>query len=121
LWGGGGDKGKAWQKVPLDLQGAQDIQTNFKICDMAGHCYQLVNGKLYQCAKSAYAKYFNDYFKQNLVITDDDYIDIYKAGSIDEILDWFCKPPPFCRYCNINKKILSMEWGVSKKDINEWV
>jgi hypothetical protein len=118
---GGGGKSKGWQKVPLDLRGAQDIQKNFKICDMAGHCYQLVDGKLYQCAKSAYAKYFNEYFKQNLVITDDDYIDIYKAGSINEILDWFCKPPQFCRYCNINKKIMSMDWGVSKKDINEWV
>jgi hypothetical protein len=39
---------------------------------------------------------------------------------MDEILDFLCKPAPFCKYCNIRKQN-KIEWGISKKERKEWV
>ena len=46
-------------------------------------------------------------------------IDIYKAESIDEILKFIVNPIPFCKYCNLDST--PIEWGLSKKEISEWV
>jgi hypothetical protein len=81
----------------------------------------LVDGKLYTCARIAYIKYFNDYFGQDIEVTERDYIDIYKARNMDEIFDFLCSPMPFCRYCGIKHTIWDIGWSTSKKDISEWI
>jgi organic radical activating enzyme len=113
--------GVDWVRRPLDLEGKQDIKAVSKKCYQLNQCIQLVDGKLYTCARIAYIKYFNKYFSQNLQVTEHDYIDIYKVSNLDEILDFLCKPVPFCRYCNINKTLFDIKWAVSKKNISEWV
>jgi len=68
---------------------------------------------------------FNNYFIKNsgaaMEATDDDSIDIYKAKDIGEIYEFLSKPMPFCRYCRIKSWEIGIEWGVSKKEITEWV
>ncbi|GHU43511.1 hypothetical protein FACS1894190_14100 [Spirochaetia bacterium] len=110
---------KNWNKQPLDLKGEQEIEKTYQICELANGCIQLVNGKLYQCEISAYIKDFNKFFNQNLEIKEKDYIDIYKVTSLDEILDFLCKPIPFCRYCKTNKVEIT-DWARTKREINEW-
>jgi hypothetical protein len=54
-------------------------------------------------------------------ITENDYIDIYKARNIDEVLDFFAKPAPFCRYCDFSKISFGRKWSVSERKLSEWI
>jgi MoaA/NifB/PqqE/SkfB family radical SAM enzyme len=116
----GGEKEINWRAMKLDLNGRQDIKKSFGLCSQSNTCIHLNKGKIYPCPITAYIKYFNKYFGVDFKITDDDYIDIYKAENIDSILDYLCKPIPFCRYCNV-KEEKNIEWSMSKKDIEEWI
>jgi len=111
---------KTMQCVPLDLTGSQDPRDSFLKCNSANRCIALDNGKIYTCSLIPYVKYFNEYFCKNLVVSENDYLDIYKVKTIDEILEFICKPMPFCRYCNRKGIIWDIGYGVSKKDISEW-
>jgi MoaA/NifB/PqqE/SkfB family radical SAM enzyme len=112
---------KTMQCSPLDISGKQDPVDSFLRCNSANRCISLDNGKIYTCSLIPYIKYFNTYFKQNLVVTENDYIDIFKAENIDEIMNFLCKPMPFCRYCNKKGMIWNIGYGVSKKNITEWI
>jgi hypothetical protein len=53
-------------------------------------------------------------------MTEKDYIDVYKAKSYDEILEFLATPPQFCAYCVMKAQTQHTEWGISKKEIGEW-
>jgi MoaA/NifB/PqqE/SkfB family radical SAM enzyme len=110
-------------KTPLDLYGAQDVKTNFAVCGAAnaGYCVTLRDGGIYVCQTVAHIQFFNKYFGKDLRVTESDYIDIYKAEDKREILDFLHKPIPFCRYCKLAASSEGLEWGVSKREISEWV
>lgn len=112
---------KTSYKIPLDLKGNQNVGTNFINCFHANFCISLENGKLYTCTVAPNIEHFNKYFKTEIPLTDKDGIDIYKAQNIDEILKFLAKPIPFCKYCNVNGRTFGHEWGVSKKEIEEWI
>jgi MoaA/NifB/PqqE/SkfB family radical SAM enzyme len=107
-----------WLKFPIDIEGRQNPVKNAALCP-AIDCFQLVEGKLYKCAPLAYVKYFNSYFDAGFEITEDDYIDIYKAKNVDEILDKLRKPAPFCRYCKTEIPQY-IKWKTTKKEISAW-
>lgn len=109
-----------WWSIKLDLTGCQDNKNSFKLCRMSNNTTNLYESKLYPCPTIAHAQHLNHYFNEHFVVTEDDYIDIYKAKSINEILDFLCKPVPFCRYCNIKNKNI-IKWGHSKKERKEWI
>jgi len=106
---------------PLDPSGSRNISESYKYCFMANYCFVIESGKLYTCPTVAHIKYFNEYFNQNFEVSDSDYIDIYKAKNINEILTFFCKPMPFCRYCNKKERVSGLPWDVSKREISEWM
>ena len=81
----------------------------------------IYKGKLYICPIVSNSRYFSNYFKKNLEVTESDYLTIKEIKSIDEIKEFISKPTPFCRYCNIADRTFNNKWDVSKKDINEWV
>jgi MoaA/NifB/PqqE/SkfB family radical SAM enzyme len=112
---------KTSHKKPLDLDGKQQVYENFFRCGLANVCVQLVNGKLYTCPTAAYIRHFNNYFNQNLVTSELDYIDIYDAKDYSEILKFLAKPIPFCRYCNVVQNVDGNQWKTSKREITEWV
>ena len=112
---------KIWNKVPFDLQGRQNILKNFKKCFGANFCICLDKGKLASCPIPLLMPIFNNYFKQNIPVTDNDYIDIYKAKTIDEVLDFLRKPIPMCAYCNLDNVDYGINWESSKKEITEWI
>jgi sulfatase maturation enzyme AslB (radical SAM superfamily) len=111
---------RTWMFQPLDLSGKQDTVKSHTVCELANLCFQLVDGRLYQCETTAFIGYFNKYFNQHLQITEKDYVDIYKAKNLAEILDFLCRPMPFCRYCR-TKDVDFVEWDKSGKEIAEWV
>lgn len=112
---------KNMQCMPLDLEGKQDAKDSFLRCSSANRCVSLDNGKLYTCSLIPYIKYFNSQFNKNLEPTEKDYIDIYKAKDINEILEFISHPMPFCRFCKQKGIILDIGYGISKKDISEWI
>jgi hypothetical protein len=110
-------------KTPLDLAGSQNTEANFAGCGTAdtGSCVTLRDGKIYICSTVAHIQFFNKFFGKELRVTEDDYIDIYKANSKDEILAFLHKPFPFCRYCKLSESSGGLDWRVSKREITEWV
>lgn len=105
-------------KHPFDLQGQQEP---FRFID----CYQfnevivMSHGKIYTCPMIPYVKYFNKYFKQNLIVSKDDFIDIYQAKTYEEIAEFCTHRAEFCKYCATNKRTIH-KWKQSKHDISEW-
>jgi organic radical activating enzyme len=121
----------AWCKLPFDLNGRQNITENRKLCLTANTCIFLKDGRLSTCCQPLIAGRFNNYFSKDceagqntgpaMEATDDDSIDIYKAKDIVEIYEFLSKPIPFCRYCRIKSWEIGIEWGISKKEITEWI
>ena len=111
---------KTMECLPLDLEGKQDPKDSFLRCARANRCVSLDNGKIYTCSLIPYVKYFNDEFGQNLAVTSNDFLDLHQAKNLEEILNFVCKPMPFCRFCNIKGTIWDIGYGISKKDISEW-
>ena len=120
FYGSTAEVAKNMQCMPLDLSGKQNARDSFLRCSSANRCISLDNGKIYTCTTIPYLKYFNAHFGKNLPITEADYMDIYKAKNIDEILNFLCRPMPFCRFCNQRGTIWDIGFGVSKKEISEW-
>ncbi|MDR1746812.1 MAG: radical SAM protein [Tannerella sp.] len=120
FYGSTGSVAKTMQCSPLDPDGKQNPRDSFLRCSSANRCISLDNGKLYTCSLIPYVKYFNSHFRKNLEVTENDYMDIYKANGMDEIRKFISKPMPFCRYCNKKGMIWDIGYGVSKKEISEW-
>ena len=120
FYGSTEDVEKSMQCMPLDLSGKQNARDSFLRCSAANHCIALDNGKLYTCTTIPYIKYFNKTFNKNLEVSERDYLDIYKAESFDEIMNFLSTPAPFCRYCNQKGIIWDVGFGISKKNIEEW-
>lgn len=105
----------------LDLDGQQNIIKSFANCGEANNCIKLKNGKLFTCTRPASIYKFNKFFGKNLEVSIEDYIDIYKANSREEVLQKLASPIPFCRYCNKFGERKAMEWGQTEKKIEEWL
>ena len=116
----GQNDGKLWKKIPLDINGKQNNNNNFIMCSEANNCIQLKNGKLATCRLPFAVNHFNTFFKYNIPIEENDYININQIRDIDEILEFLRKPPPICKYCNQKDISYNINWYVSKKEILEW-
>jgi MoaA/NifB/PqqE/SkfB family radical SAM enzyme len=109
-------------KMVLDLDGAQDPETNFASCMWGKYtdCVTLRDGKIYTCPMAAHIQFFNKYFNKDLKITEADYVDIHSVTDKKSIFEFLGKPFPFCRYCKPSAMAGGVKWAISKKDISEW-
>lgn len=112
---------RLFNHLPLDLEGRGSIEKNFLKCYLANCCHTLKHGKMYTCSTIPHIDHFNKFFNKNIKITEDDYIDIYKVNSKEEILNFLAKPVPFCRYCKVFERTSGHKFKKSKKDIGEWI
>jgi hypothetical protein len=120
FWGDPINLKKDWRKLKIDTRGRQNPWLSNFLCYASNGCFQLVDGKIFKCWRMAYIQYFNKAFGKKLMITEHDYVDIYKTTNVQEILNKLRKPVPFCRYCDmIHSK--NEEWQRSKKEIKEWI
>lgn len=109
-----------WIHKKIDLGGSRYENSSFMYCSNANMCPVLKHGKIFPCPTVAHIEKFNKAFKLNLNVDKSDYIDIYNVKNLDEIMFFLTRPIPFCRYCN-TPAITQDEWGISHKDIKEWV
>lgn len=119
-YGTTGDYIKTSWKMSLDLTGSQNPYKSFKVCPQKNNCIALKDGKIYTCETIACAKYFNEYFNQNLSVLESDSIDIYKIKSPDEIFSHLIHPTSFCRYCDFEHFQKDIPWNITQRHINEW-
>lgn len=107
-------------KYPFDITGSQDIEWNYKHCTRSNKCITLKHGKLYTCPMAAHAHLAKDYFKLDMGLSEKDFIDIYRAESMDDLVEFLIHPIPFCRYCNLQVKPEQLKWKRSEKKLEEW-
>ena len=106
-------------RLPFDLNG--DVENHcFISCYHLNETITLRHGKLYTCSIRPYVEYFNNAFNQNLELSEDDSIDIYKAQSYEELAEFVTRRVPFCRYCDIAKRS-SVKWARSNRELSEYV
>jgi glycosyltransferase involved in cell wall biosynthesis len=106
---------------PLDVSGLQNSNKEYLLCDLSNECIELYHGHLYTCTIIPHVKYFNKTFNYNLNVCEADSINIHKAESLEEIMQFLTKPVPFCRYCKTSARKGGFPWKQSKKEINEWI
>lgn len=117
----GGNGVKTSTHKPLDLSGKQDKYDSFHKCYMGnGDCPMLKHGHLYPCTVIPNISTFNEYFHQCVEVCGRDSIDIYKAETAEEILDFLANPVPACRYCQPDKWTGGHEWKRSAYKMSEW-
>jgi MoaA/NifB/PqqE/SkfB family radical SAM enzyme len=92
----------------------------FVDCYQMNYCNVLKNGKIYACPISAHVNYFNDYFDEHFLVSEKDYIDLYKIHSFAEIAEFASRPVPFCGYCDIKGREL-YPWKQSDKTLGEYI
>lgn len=107
-------------KFPLDVSGRQP-KYNWMGCQQFHDALALMDGRLYNCTQRVNVQYFNQKFGENLELSDDDSIDIFKAESWEEIAEFLRKPISFCRYCNVKNRGKPEEWSRSKQEMSEFV
>lgn len=109
---------RKFDKFLLDLDGKQPID---KPCRGRAGCANFVHGKLYNCFKPSNIRHFNSYFNKNIEVDEKDYVDIYKAQSLEELVEFVFKPSPFCRFCKDPIEGV-FDWEtVPQHTIDEWV
>lgn len=107
------------KKHPFRLKG--DVESwQFIGCYQFNECMTLKNGKLYTCPMIPHIDHFNHFFNQNLEVTEDDFIDIYKVDSYEELAEFVAKRTHFCNYCHVKAR-RSYEWKQSERSLSEYV
>lgn len=109
-----------FHKIKFNLEGNENINVVHNSCFHATLCHQLENGILYKCPIVPAARHFNSFFNKNMKISENDGLNIHKKLKQEEIKEYFEKPIPFCKYCNMSEREENKEWGISKKEITEW-
>lgn len=115
------DKKNTFNKIYINEQGTFNAKDSFKNCyhkDIG--CTFLKDGKIYPCTIAPNSIHFSKYFKKNIKISSNDYINIHEVENGKEILDFIKKPIDFCRYCDVKKREYDIPWDYSQKDISEW-
>ena len=79
-----------------------------------------MEGKFYGCPFSCQSyRIFNKKFDQNLRMTENDFLDIYKVKDMKEFFEFAARPKYYCRYCTGLSPLF--DWTRSKKEISEWI
>jgi hypothetical protein len=115
-----GNTEKTSRKFRLDLSGGQNAEKSFRRCCMAACTVAVQKGRIATCAFVFNIRHFNKYFNQRIQVTDADSIDIYKARTMQEIVDFVNHPIPLCRYCKSMGEEITGGWRRTENKIEEW-
>ncbi len=111
---------KSFFKLVLSLNSGGDINEILK-CKPKFSPASMHNGKLYPCYATAYIRHLNKKFNTNFIVSEGDYLDLYKVKDIREVEKFVKKQAfPFCKkYCKqVNGKL---KWESSKEHtLSEW-
>ncbi len=121
FYGSSGESLKYSYKKPMDLVGKQNVKTAFAYCTQANRCVFLMEGKFYPCTVAGCIGHFNKKFGTDLQISDQDYLVLDEIQSERELLEFFARPIPFCRYCKTKEMKMGIPWTTTKASIHEWI
>lgn len=113
------DEPKEMWGVAFKLQGDLDGQKNFEECP--ARCFILRNGRMHLCAQGAFIDLLNNYFHTSLPGPEINGVSLYEVDSLDELTERLAKKIPFCDYCDTLNRMPPIPWGISKREIGEWV
>ena len=106
---------------PIDLEGKQNAKKNFYDCYRPNYCITLKHGRIYTCHRAAHMHLLNEYFNEHIPIDEKNSIDIYKAETGREILEFLVKPIPMCAYCDRKSITTGHMWEISNREKNEFM
>ena len=112
---------KTTYHIPFDTRGEQNAERNFINCFHANSCVCMRDGRIYTCSIAAFLHHFNKHFNEDLPDVPENSIDIYKAKSMEEVLEFISRPIPLCGYCDVDSRQFNLPWGISKLKKGEWV
>lgn len=107
----------------INLHGDGNNQINFNRCKDTFHgtAYTLRNGKIYHCPTGAYFDLFLKYY--NITLKDfkleNNGINIF-TSNLEDIENYLNYPDNFCKYCDMEKKLIRHKFSISEKSISEW-
>ena len=61
-------------KFPINFNGTENPNWNFRNCGLANWCLFLDHGKLYTCTLPPVIRHFNKFFNKNIPVSNNDYI-----------------------------------------------
>jgi MoaA/NifB/PqqE/SkfB family radical SAM enzyme len=115
------DTQRRMRKAPLDLTGGQNAHERYEQCWIRKNCGATIkDGKLYGCYIPVYVRQFNDFFRQNVEVTEQDYLDLYNITDVRTMEKFLEQPYPICRYCALHMGGEDTEWSKSERKIEEW-
>lgn len=121
---GGKEPIKYFRHIPLKASGTNNAWKSFIRCAYTD-CATLRDGKLFHCPIPVFHKLFNKCIQEenmsgNFQLSQFDYVDLFKASSKEEIMNFMSNAQPFCQYCDMNHAT-NIPWEVSSRKIQEWV
>lgn len=114
-------KYKSFFKWVFDIHGKQNAFLSHIFCFNNGYTCQLKDGRFYPCSASAYYENFASRFSITAPDKKLSSLDIYDSINTDDFFKLISHPVEMCKYCNMRKKTPNAGWGLSKKEIDEWI
>lgn len=92
-------------------------------CQFYSFCYDLYmfDGVLYKCPLAMNIENINALIKQKIKISTQDYLQLSKVNSYDEIHKFWKSKLPLCRYCPSVTYDDVIPWKKSERKIEEWM
>ncbi len=114
------DKYRKNKFLKLELNEKGNVGVDNSNCSRKFRCNNMYHGKFYPCSAIVYVRHLNKKFNTNFVVTENDYIDLYKVKNINEVKEFLKKPQPFCdNYCKVCPK--KVDWELVKEHtLSEW-
>ena len=99
----------------LDLKASGGCRKRFRHCRLHAYCPFLRNGRIYPCAESALAGFYNVKFGENIPACEGLIVD---TCSGRQILKYLMTPIAHCAYCAESQR--SFDWHRSDQQAGEW-
>jgi hypothetical protein len=103
----------------ININGDSNPALSFRNCRAMYTTPFLRDGKLYSCSFAPHVHLFNEYFNQNIPVTENDSINILDAVTPQQVHHFLANPIPLCRWCKTKRPYAN--WTRSKGDISEWI
>lgn len=117
------NKEKEFNNISIDIEGNLDGEKNYEECFLGRRCLHMRDDKIFICPVVAHIDHFNKFFKKDLSLTKQDYINIDELDSLKELIEFLNekKDNSFCKYCDLNaRNSESFPMRHTEYNIYEW-
>ncbi len=103
----------------INIQGDSNPSHSFRNCRAMYTTPFLRDGRLYSCSFAPHVHLFNEYFHQDIPVTQNDSINLFGDVTPQQVHTFLANPIPLCQWCKTNRPYTN--WGRSNGDITEWI